>query len=122
MAAEANVPTQGPGSVVFEEGNVLDGSPIPIIRSTSSSARRVAALRASAAAGPATAGTSRNATGPEAGRRPGHARCFGLALLPQEPGPRPVVGAKSKPGVSQGGTRLNAPGKEYARPDPQRRL
>jgi ubiquinone/menaquinone biosynthesis C-methylase UbiE len=29
LAAEANVPTQGPGSVVFEEGNILDGLAYP---------------------------------------------------------------------------------------------
>ena len=29
MAAEANVPTQGPGSVVFEQGNVLEGFVYP---------------------------------------------------------------------------------------------
>ncbi|UKZ78139.1 hypothetical protein TrVFT333_005873 [Trichoderma virens FT-333] len=29
LADESNVPTQGPGSVVFEEGNVVDGLPYP---------------------------------------------------------------------------------------------
>jgi len=29
LAAEANIPTQGPGSVVFEQGNVLEGLPYP---------------------------------------------------------------------------------------------
>ncbi|KAI8627422.1 S-adenosyl-L-methionine-dependent methyltransferase [Xylariaceae sp. FL1651] len=29
LAAEANVPTQGPGSVVFEEGNILEGLAYP---------------------------------------------------------------------------------------------
>lgn len=29
LAAEANVPTEGPGSVVFEEGNVVDGLAYP---------------------------------------------------------------------------------------------
>jgi len=29
LAAEANIPTQGPGSVVFEEGNVMEGLAYP---------------------------------------------------------------------------------------------
>ncbi len=29
LAAESNIPTQGPGSVVFEEGNILDGLAYP---------------------------------------------------------------------------------------------
>ncbi|KAF7561611.1 hypothetical protein G7046_g2534 [Stylonectria norvegica] len=79
LAAEASVPTEGPGSVVFEQGDVLKG--LAYADDTLVTVRR-----------------DRDATGAEAWWHLGHTRCDGPAFLPTQQRPRPIMGAEPRPG------------------------